>query len=340
MLDKVKGPSPDTGNWSAADRFLKLINDPWYRLLLDLQHQLTVATHAYWAERNCKTLHLPITTHSISSPMGLGSDSLPVEVELCGVRTFLADSMQFMLEYGCRLNAGGAFYLMPSFRGEDADSTHLCQFYHSEVEIRGGLEDAMVSAENYIKAMALEILANCSEELALRANGTAHLESFVATTIPRVRFDEAAKILGENSDLIVQREGWRNITRLGERHLMEHFGGPVWITHWDHLAVPFYQAFDPEERTKAMNADLLLGTGEVLGLGERHATGVEVRASLELHQVTHESYRWYIEMKDSFPLKTAGYGMGVERFLLWVLGHDDIRDLQILPRFNGQSVVP
>lgn len=45
-------------------------------------------------------------------------------------------------------------------------------------------------------------------------------------------------------------------------------------------------------------------------------------------------------MKDSFPLKTAGYGMGVERFLLWVLGHDDIRDLQILPRFNGQSVVP
>lgn len=340
MLVTQKGPSSHASNWTAPDRFLQLISDPWYSLLVDLQNQLTVSTHAYWSKRNCKTLHLPITTHSISSPMGLGSDSLPVEVELAGVRTFLADSMQFMLEYGCRLSAGGAFYLMPSFRGEDADNTHLCQFYHSEVEIHGGLDDAMISAENYVKAMARGILDNCAEELVRSANGTAHIEGLIAKPIPRVTFDAAVALIGKSSDLIIQREGWRNITRLGERRLMEHFGGPVWITHWDHLAVPFYQAFDANDATKARNADLLLGTGEVLGLGERHSTGEEVRSALDLHQVHHESYHWYIQMKDSFPLKTSGYGLGVERFLLWVLGHDDIRDLQILPRFNGQAVVP
>lgn len=47
-------------------------------------------------------MHLPITTGSISSPMGLGSDSIPVKIQLGGRDTYLADSMQFALEYGCR----------------------------------------------------------------------------------------------------------------------------------------------------------------------------------------------------------------------------------------------
>jgi aspartyl/asparaginyl-tRNA synthetase len=32
--------------------------------------------------------------------------------------------------------------------------------------------------------------------------------------------------------------------------------------------------------------------------------------------------------------------MGIERFLLWVLQHDDIRNLQILPRINGMATLP
>ena len=37
---------------------------------------------------------------------------------------------------------------------------------------------------------------------------------------------------------------------------------------------------------------------------------------------------------------TSGFGMGIERFLAWVLRHDDIRDMQILPRVNGKAVIP
>lgn len=55
-------------------------------------------------------MHLPVTTGSISSPMGRGSDSLPVKVKLEGVETYLADSMQFLLEYGCRLTNKGVYY--------------------------------------------------------------------------------------------------------------------------------------------------------------------------------------------------------------------------------------
>ncbi|KAK0138797.1 hypothetical protein N1851_024659 [Merluccius polli] len=65
--------------------------------------------------------------------MGLGSDSEPVFVNILGQDVYLADSMQFVLEYFLRFqeNLLGTYYISTSFRGEDPDATHLNQFYHS-----------------------------------------------------------------------------------------------------------------------------------------------------------------------------------------------------------------
>jgi asparaginyl-tRNA synthetase len=53
-----------------------------------------------------------------------------------------------------------------------------------------------------------------------------------------------------------------------------------------------------------------------------------------------DPYRWYLDMKRTRPLHTSGFGMGVERFICWLAGHDDIRDCQILPRLYGVDIVP
>jgi asparaginyl-tRNA synthetase len=331
----------DSDRWAASSRFIEIIADPWYALLIKLQHTVTSATFKFWEQRRALTMHLPITTNAVSSPMGLGSDSLPVEIDLFGQRTYLADSMQFMLEYGCRFHKDGCFYLMPSFRGEDADATHLCQFYHSEVEIVGGLDEAISTADAYFRHVANAVLVDCADALRQHAKGCVHIEDALAVSaFPRITFDDAARILQGDSLLLTAEEGWRTPTRAGERELLSHFGCPVWLTHWDHLAVPFYQAFADPQGSRALNADFLLGFGEVIGLGERHATADQAAAALELHEVESAPYQWYLDMKRSYPMQTSGFGMGVERFLQWVLGHQDIRDLQILPRFNGIPIVP
>ena len=145
----------------------------------------------------------------------------------------------------------------------------------------------------------------------------------------------------EPDAVVVSGDGaWRNLTRRGERALMEQFGGFVWVTHWDHLAVPFYQAFGDAERRTARNADLLFGIGETVGAGERHTSDVEMVEALDLHRVDAEPYTWYADMKREAPMRTAGFGLGVERLLLWVLKHDDIRDMQLLPRCNGRRDIP
>jgi asparaginyl-tRNA synthetase len=324
------------------ERYLRIIADPWYATLVDIQDLITTSTVGFFSAQGLKNLHLPITTHSISSPMGLGSDSLPVEIELFDVRTYLADSMQFMLEYGCRLNRRGSYYLMPSFRGEQADKTHLCQFFHSEAEIAGGLEEVMLLIETYIREMTGHIVERIGDRIAQVAGGLDHIDNVMTgERFPRITVDEAVLLLGNKPRCVKHHpEGFVTITRAGEQQLMEHFGGVVWLTKPDHLSVPFYQAFCGPEGKKAKAADLLFGMGETVGCGERHATADQVRAALANHDVDEEPYEWYIRMREVYPMQTAGFGLGVERFICWLLRHEDIRDCQLLERYNGQRTIP
>lgn len=327
------------------EHFMTIIDDEWYHILTKLQNTLTVATYEFYSQRGYITLHLPIITGSISSPMGRGSDSLPVKINLFGIETYLADSMQFMLEYGCRLNPRGCYYLMPSFRGENADERHLCQFYHSEAEIEGDIYDVMTLVEDYLRFLGKRFIEECGEDIKKVTGDLSHIDAFLKMDkIPRITMDEAIELFDEkypNMHLyeIDEEYHFRNINRKGEEVLMEYFGGFVWLTNFDHLSVPFYQAFD-ETGTHAKNADLLFGIGEVVGCGERHIGGKEVYKALALHEVDTADYEWYIRMKEQKPLHTSGFGMGTERYLMWLLQTNDIRDYQLLPRFNGVVCIP
>jgi asparaginyl-tRNA synthetase len=338
--DESPGRAARYQRWLDPTRFLRVLDDDFYRMLVEIQHHFSLATMVHWDEAQVRTVHLPVTTTSISSPMGIGSDSEPVLVNLCGVDTYLADSMQFALEYACRLSPNGAFYLMPSFRGENADATHLCQFFHSEAELPGDLDSVMMAAERYLRAVTRHLLERCGAGIAAVAGSTSHLTGLLTLDrFERITFDEAARLLAGTAGAVRHGDGWRSVTRIGERELMRMVGGPVWLTHWDHLGVPFYQALD-EDGVHARNADLLLGLGETIGCGERHRSGEQVRAALRAHRVGHSDYEWYVRMKDAYPLRTAGFGMGVERYLAWLLQLTDVRDLQLMPRFNGHPSAP
>ena len=327
------------------NHFLTTMENPWYKFLVKLQNFITVETMKFYEKKGIITMHLPVTTGSISSPMGRGSDSLPVRINLEGIDTYLADSMQFLLEYGCRLNSKGVYYVMPSFRGEKADERHLCQFYHSEAEIPGKLENVMNLVDEYIKYLSSELIKQFGKELEEKIGDISHIKKIANFNgaFTKITFDEAEKILKKLypdaiDEYIEYNDGWRNITRKGELELLKYFDGLVWVTNYDALAVPFYQAVDSNGKTR--NADLLMGIGETVGCGERHKDYNQLIDALKYHEVDSKEYSWYIEMKKRYPMQTSGFGMGVERFLMWVLKCDDIRNLQLLLRFNGIDTTP
>lgn len=323
------------------ERYLEILGSPMWKLITDIHDGLLRDSVSYWGGRGTKYVQLPITTHTISSPMGLGSGSLPVSVDLFGIQTYLADSMQFMLEYGCRLSANGTWYIMPSFRGESADETHLNQFFHSEAEIPGTLPDVISTVEDYLRTITAGAVARIKgSELSSRYD-IAHLTSFLTgTAVPQITFAEAYRYLAGDDDLVRETDGVRSITRRGERQLLTDISPILWVTHYDHNSVPFYQAYADDDQRIAACGDLLFGIGEVVGAGARHTTGDDVAAALQQHEVIAEPYQWYVDMKRNFPLATAGFGLGVERWLQWILSVSDIRDLQLVPRLNGIELQP
>jgi asparaginyl-tRNA synthetase len=339
-MNSAENTSPER-RFADPRRFLTILDDPLYALIVDLQDLVNVQTTTFWSERCMRSLHLPITTTSISSPMGLGSDSEPVEISLFGERTYLADSMQFMLEYGCRLTGVGSYYIMPSFRGEDPDASHLNQFFHSEAEIHGGLDDVMRAVEEYLRHLVDAALAKYGDRIAQVAGTTQHAQQLLdLEAVPRLTFDEAAAHLREDPRCIRHEAGWRVLNRAGEQRLLREVSPMLWVTHYDHLSVPFYQAFADGDRDRALNADLLLGMGELVGCGERHTNEDTLLDALRIHDVEPSQYSWYVEMKRERPIRTAGFGLGIERFLAWLLCIDDIRDVPLVQRLKGFPTAP
>jgi asparaginyl-tRNA synthetase len=322
--------------------FARALRSPWYTLVAELQDTVHRTTAAYAHAQGLRALPLPVTTRTITCPTGYGSDTEAVRVQINGVDTYLQDSMQFLLEYGCRLAPGGCWTIMPSFRVETPDATHLNQFTHSEAEIPGGLENLMRYVDGYVKALAGAILDEHGDRLAVARGDISHLRRMADHRGPfaRATFEEAVSIVGDIEGCVRDEGVWRALTRKGERLLMERVSEFVWLHHLDTLSVPFYQAFGDDEAQTARAADLLFGMGEVVGSGERHVDAGLLRKSIALHDVHEEDYDWYVRMREEAPMETSGFGMGVERFLMWVLDHDDIRDIPLVSRVAEPEAWP
>jgi asparaginyl-tRNA synthetase len=328
--------------WPDGSRdFPSALLSPWHALVVDVEDVMVRATYEYGHGRGLKAVQLPVTTRTVTCPSGLGSDSRPVSVDVGGKSTYLSDSAQFLLEYGCRVAPAGCYTILPSLRADTPDPTHLSEFVHIEAEIAGDLDDLIGYVEGYVRHLAGRVLDSCGGRLREAIGDVSHLERAAGAdrAFVRVTFAEAAALLDDDPALVEDDGVGRLITRCGERRLMEELGDFVWVTHFDHLSVPFYQAFGDEE-SLAVNADLLFGVGEVVGGGQRHTTGADVRRALALHDVPQRDYAWYVQMKDLAPMPTAGFGIGAERYLLWVLRHDDIRDIPLVSRVGESAEWP
>lgn len=336
---RIQPPS----SWRTPQYHLEtLLSSLWYKNLAVLLDVASWSAHDFLRKQALRSPLLPLTTGAVSSPMGLGSDSLPVGVELGGRRTYLSDSMQFQLELAIRLFNQPAYYIMPSFRGEQVDSRHLNEFNHIEVEIPSSFEDILTLAEQLVRNMARALLDQCKAEILAIAGTVEHVEKLLAmsSAFPRIRYSDALDLLtGMDSCSEELLSGVRRITTYGEQAIISEFGDFVWLTHPPRLLTPFYQAVEAETND-ALAADMLAGVGEILGSGQRLDSGSDIRHSLEYHKVDSADYQWYIQMKDISPLRSSGFGLGLERFILWLTKTEDIRDCTLLLRQHGQLHFP
>lgn len=322
----------------------QVLQSPYYSTLARIHSSLHYAANEFFRRANFLYSPLPITTGCISSPQGMASDSAPVQVTWNGRDVYLADSMQFYLEYAHRISGRSVWYDMLSFRDEPLDSYHLNQFHHIEGEVACNLSDIMEVVERFVRHLARSILENDEEGVLSISGTTEHIKSFLNTAIPSVSMSAAVAQVAGDYPQGLRKHGNDVITlnRDGEAWLVNKLtsGGALWLTHFPRSVVPFYQATALDDLSLSLNADLLLGGHEVVGCGQRHASAGELQESMRFHSVDLLPYDWYVAMKALRPITTSGFGLGIERFLMWLLRIDDIRDLNLIHRDSSHPIRP
>lgn len=324
--------------------FLKTITSTETFNLVKLYSEVCWFTYNWMKLNNIEIINLPISTQSISSPMGLGSDSLPYKVNSekePEFSFFLADSMQFYLELLLRVeNINRVGYISPSFRGENVDERHLHQFNHFEIEIKGDREEAKSIAISYLKKLVKQILYSKPDILSFYGkNNIKRLKEWLEKEVKNLDFSESIKILRQEFPSgIDDTNEIININSYGEKFLIKKFSNNIiWVNNFPWMNTPFYQK---RNGNYSLSSDLLIGVGETVGLGERCINYDETISSILEHKNDPNEYNWYLEMKRLHPMKTSGFGIGLERLILFLTGLDDIRETQIIPRITNKEILP
>lgn len=337
--------------------YLELTKSKYYWALLTLRHCLKASSDQYFgADVGATNIDLFMMTPSVSSPMGPGSDSEAIPIKFGKLTTFLVDSSQFGFEPLLINNFDKVYCYLPSMRGEDHDKRHLNQFYHCEAEIRGGLDELIPIIEKYVKILVetLKSLPNLTEKISANIITTNNAIDTIlsADKFPMITFDEAVALLEKNGyqSLVNNTEYGRDIDSSGEIILSKILGfkTPFWVYGYDRGRVAFYQKPDPKDINKVINADLIFPPlfegafgGEIVGCGQRQDNKGEMLESLRIQSISSDPYEWYVNLRELPEYKTtSGFGLGIERFITWVLGHDDIRNSIPYPRLKNVLTLP
>jgi asparaginyl-tRNA synthetase len=91
---------------------------------------------------------------------------------------------------------------------------------------------------------------------------------------------------------------------------------------------------DPKKPGTVLSADLLApqGHGEIIGGSERTWELDELLSRLKEQKMREADYKWYIELRKYGSVPHAGFGLGIERLVKWMLNLEHIRDAIPFPR--------
>ena len=232
----------------------------------------------------------------------------------------------------------------PTFRAEHSNtSRHLAEFWMIEPEIAfADLTDLIDLAEDFLKHICRTVLERHGEDLAFfrdRIDKTVieRLQNVVDSTFVRMDYGEAIKVLTDCGEDFEFPVAWgRDLQSEHERYLTErHVGGPVVVSNYPKDIKAFYMRLNDDGRTVAAMDVLLPGVGEIIGGSQRE----ERAATLDerMAPAVKDELWWYQDLRRYGSVPHAGFGLGLERLVLYVTGMENIRDAIPFPRVPNNA---
>ena len=328
-----------------------------------VRHALSMAMHRYYHERGFFWVHTPIITASDAEGAGemfrvstldfVNRDAIPRTPEgradftqdFFGREAFLTVSGQLNVEtYCCALSK--VYTFGPTFRAENSNtSRHLAEFWMVEPEIGfADLNDNADLAEAFLKYIFAALLAERGDDLKFFADRIdktciTRLERFVASSFERMTYTEAIAALEKSGKKFEFPVRWGiDLQSEHERWLTEeHVKAPVVVMNYPKDIKAFYMRMNDDGKTVAAMDVLAPGIGEIIGGSQREERLDCLDARLAELNLDAKHYAWYRDLRRYGTVPHAGFGLGLERTIIYASGMANIRDVIPFPRTPGNA---
>ncbi len=315
-----------------------------------VRSEASFALHKFFNDRGFVYVHAPILTASdcegagelfrVSTQDIYSGKKLKPEDELLGGKVFLSPSCQLEGE-AFALAFGNIYTFGPSFRAENSNTVkHLNEFWHIEPEMAfAELFDDMDIMEAMVKFVINYLFDKCKDELEL-FNGfveeglLAKLHNVADSEFARITYDTAIEELSKNNKNFEFKVKWGcDIQTEHEKYLTEVvYKRPVFVYNYPKDIKAFYMRLNDDNKTVKATDLLVPGIGELCGASEREERyDVLIKRIHELG-LKEEDYWWFLNLRKFGSVKHSGFGMGFDRFIMYVTGMKNIRDVIPFPR--------
>ncbi|MBP8823924.1 MAG: asparagine--tRNA ligase [Flavobacteriales bacterium] len=292
------------------------------------------------------------------------------KTDFFGRKTHLTVSGQLQAELAATA-LGKVYTFGPTFRAENSNTTrHLAEFWMIEPEAAFmDLHGDMDLAEGLCKHLIARVLKNSVDDLqfldarlkeeeaqkpqAQRSDmGLIDRLKFVLENpFERITYTEAIDILlrskpHQKKQFQFPVEWGIDLQSEHERYLVEkHFKKPVIVTGYPAQIKAFYMrtngpgdfGYSDKGTTVAAMDVLFPGIGEIIGGSQREERLDVLQARMQDMGVPQEELWWYLDTRRYGTVPHAGFGLGLERFVLFVTGMGNIRDVIPFPRTPGSA---
>jgi asparaginyl-tRNA synthetase len=328
-----------------------------------VRHCLSMAIHRYFHEHGFFWVHTPIITASDAEGAGemfrvstldfanLGAvertpdGKVDFSKDFFGKEAFLTVSGQLNVETYC-LALSKVYTFGPTFRAENSNtSRHLAEFWMVEPEIAfadlSGDADLAESFLKYILTALLNERADDMQFFAERIDKTcvARVEAFVRSSFERLTYTDAIAALENSGKKFEFPVTWgMDLQSEHERWLTEeHVKAPVIVMNYPKEIKAFYMRMNDDGKTVAAMDVLAPGIGEIIGGSQREERldVLDLRLG-ELH-LDPQVYWWYRDLRRFGTVPHAGFGLGLERTIIYATGMANIRDVIPFPRTPGHA---
>ena len=302
-------------------------------LIFRVQTTLEHAMRTYWIERDYIEIHSPKLMASASE-----SNAELFEVPYFEDKTaYLAQSPQFFKQMAQSAGFGKIFEIGDVYRADPSfTSRHATEFTSVDAEI------SWIDSHEDVAAMQEELLQFAIQAVADK-HGAEIAELFgldvvvPAVPFPRIPLAEAREIVKARgydiprTDSDLDPEGERQISA----HVQETYGHQfVFITDYHPEIRAFYHMRDPETGLTKSYDLLYKGVEITTGAQREHRVDVlEVQAREKGLDPEHLAF--YFDFFRYGAPPHGGFGMGLARVLMLLLGQDSIREVTYL--FRGPT---